>query len=710
MEDIVAKFRADIEGYKKDVNEAVDATGKFDKKVEDSTKKAKKGFDDAGKSAKGLGKNIGDDLANKFQTLGNRIIAAFAIERVISFGNACIKSFREAEKSANQLNFAVKNIGKEGADAFNRLIAQAKEFQKISIFSDEQIQNAQTQLVQLGLTTDQTEKLIPKIIDLASAQGIDLAQATDKVIQGINGQTRSLKDAGIAFNDTGSKTKNLAILSEGLAKFQGAAAVALDSAAGSAKNLENQIDDLQESIGEKLSPVLQGITLELFEMIAGFVGAETSVDKFINKFNSKEGRIASFTETYKKLTDAQLEAQRKFVLNDILLEGKKGNTEETRKRILAAGDELRAIQNIQAERAKKEQIIRDDLTQKGQADAAQAVANSKKAQEDAQKEALKSLREFQEERNQINIDAAEERLLQIRKEGEVAREELEKQQQKDLELLRKQAEVAREELEQKEKKKRLDRIEQEKQMLDTLFKAQEDAFNRNKELQDTAIEDQKKNIDTQRNLAARGLDNTLIEEERRLAERKRMQEKEAQVQKRVKLLETFLNSLASFSKEDPKTALSKALLQVALATAASAVFAEEGGVIGEIGARSNLRRRHKGGGDILLHAQKGEGIIPVDSMKAIGRRNFELLKNAGRFPIRDNIFAMPKQNNLIGVAVMDNSDVIKELKHLQNVVKNKKENSYTMDEFGNYINTQIENGFKTITMGKLPKIRFNGRS
>lgn len=710
MDDIVAKFRADVEQYKKDINEGVDATGKFDKKVEDTTKKAKKGFDDAGKAAKGLGNTVGDNLSNKFDQLGRRIIAAFAIERIIAFGQACIHSFREAEKSANQLNFAVKNIGKEGVAAFNKLIAQAKEFQKLSIFSDEQIQNAQTQLVQLGLTTDQTEKLIPKIIDLASAQGIDLAQATDKVIQGINGQTRGLKDAGIAFADTGSKTKNLAIVSEGLAKFQGAAAVALQTSAGSAKNLENQIDDLQEVIGEKLSPVLQGITFELFEMIAGFVGAETSADKFLKTFQSHEGNVKSFTATYKKLTDAQLEAQRKFVLNDILAEGKKGNNEETRKRILAAGDELKAIQDLQDERAKKEQIIRDDLTQKGQADAAQAAANAKKAQEDAAKEALKALREFQEERNQANIDAAEENLKLIREQGEAAREELEKQQQDELIFIRKSAEAAREELENKEKKRRLDRIEQEQQMLDTLFKAQEEAYNRDKELQDTVIDDQKKNIDYQRNLAARGQKNTLDFEEKELVRKKRDAEKSAQVQKRVKLLETFLNSLASFSKEDPKSALSKALLQVALATAATAVFAEEGGVIGEIGARSNLRRKHRGGGDVLLHAQKGEGILPVDSMNAIGRRNFELLKNAGRFPIRDNIFAMPKQSNSLGVAVMDNSEVIKELRHLQNVVKNKRENTYHIDEFGNYIKTQIENGFKEVTKGKLPKPRFNGRS
>lgn len=254
-------------------------------------------------------------------------------------------------------------------------------------------------------------------------------------------------------------------------------------------------------------------------------------------------------------------------------------------------------------------------------------------------------------------------------------------------------------------------IEDAKKLTDLVFKAYEDGFNKRQELLDKSIEAQEKNVDAQRDLAARGQKNTLDFEQKELVRKQREQQKEAETQKKVKLLETFLNSLAEFSKTDPKTALSKALLQVALATAATAVFAEEGGVIGEIGARSNLRRKHKGGGDVLLHAQKGEGIIPVDSMRVIGRRNFELLKNVGRFPIRDNVFAMPKiEGGYYGSKQPDNSELIRELRSLQSIVKNKRESSYNIDEFGNYIRTTIENGFKEVTKGKLQKPRFNGRS
>jgi len=247
------------------------------------------------------------------------------------------------------------------------------------------------------------------------------------------------------------------------------------------------------------------------------------------------------------------------------------------------------------------------------------------------------------------------------------------------------------------------RIEAAQKALDTIFSAQQEAFDKRQSLLEQEQTNQEKAIDVQRNLAERGLSNTLAFEEKRSADLQRKQQKEAAQQKRVKLLETFLNSLAEYSKTDPNSAIQKALLQVALATAASAVFAEEGGIIGEIGARSN--RKHRGGGDVLIHAQTGEGILPRDAMSAIGRRNFELLKNAGRHPIRDDVFALPKLA-MSGSALPSNADVVKELRVVQNILKSRPHESFEVDKFGAYIKTQIEQGVTTVTKGKLSKPRF----
>lgn len=249
------------------------------------------------------------------------------------------------------------------------------------------------------------------------------------------------------------------------------------------------------------------------------------------------------------------------------------------------------------------------------------------------------------------------------------------------------------------------RIEEAQKVADTIFKAQQEGFDKRQELLDKEIELQNTNIETQRRLAENGLSNTLAFEERRAAELRRSQQQEVERQKRVKLLETFLNSLAEFSKDDPKTAISKALLQVALAQAASAVFAEEGGIIGEIGARSNMSRKHKGGGDVLLHAQTGEGILSRREMDNLGKRNFHLLKDAARFPIRDDVFAMP-QLAIAGGMAMSNAEVVKELQALRKDIRNQPRESWEVNKFGEYIKTSIENGVTEVTKGKMPKPRF----
>ncbi len=241
------------------------------------------------------GKGIGG-LKSQFSGLGAGIAAAFTVDALIGFSKASIEAFREAEVNANKLRFAVEAIGLEGGKAFEKLIAQSNQLQKISVFSDDDIQRSQTQLVQFGLTTDQVTLLIPKILDLASATGTDLASATDTLIQGINGQSRALKPLGLEFKNTGDKAENLAIISEKLNKFMGATNVAFETGAGQARNFENVVDDLQEKFGELLSRtgVIQGLTSGFKLIIDSFQTdsekAQTQQDNFLR------GRIDAFTK------------------------------------------------------------------------------------------------------------------------------------------------------------------------------------------------------------------------------------------------------------------------------------------------------------------------------------------------------------------------------------------------------------------------------
>lgn len=256
---------------------------------------------------------------------------------------------------------------------------------------------------------------------------------------------------------------------------------------------------------------------------------------------------------------------------------------------------------------------------------------------------------------------------------------------------------------------RKDRIEKEQKFLDIIVKANEEAFQKKQDVRDTDIDRQKSAIDQQRDLASKGLANTLAFEERKLAEQQRANQKAQQNQKKVKLLESFLNTLAENSKApypENKKALQNALLQVALATAATAIFAEEGGIIGgSANQKSNLTRRHKGGGDVLLHAQVGEGIIPVDSMQVLGKRNFEIIRNLNRNKVDGNIGMLPRFSGANQNPQIASSEIINELKSLKQTIKDKKETNIHWDSHNKMITETIENGLKNIMIASQRKPR-----
>lgn len=314
-------------------------------------------------------RNVGNyaDSLHGLKDAGGELLkvfgVGFGIGALLEFGKESVKAFTEAEENANRLKFAITQIGGEGNSAISKLLKQSAELQDNSIFSDDDIQTAQTALVQYGLTSDQVEKLIPQILDLASAQGIDLASATDKTISAINGQTKGLKEAGISFKDTGSKTENLAILTERLNKFQGASAEALETTAGKAKRLENAFDDIKESIGELI--VNQGNdVLDFFEGLSkGFdevalKRASGMATEVFNKMNEKMLADAQKSEEAKVKIIAQTKQKIK-TLSDIGI----ATEDAAQKKLLLLNVQsqqalLKELENIGKERKK----ILDDET------------------------------------------------------------------------------------------------------------------------------------------------------------------------------------------------------------------------------------------------------------------------------------------------------------------------------------------------------------
>lgn len=692
--EIIAVFKADIEGYKKTVQEAVNVTGTLDKKVEQVGGTTQK-FEKQTKSAAG---SVG----------------------ILSKGLGGI---------AGLLGITGRLFG-VNTDKIQELIFTSQQFSRVA---------KQLQDVQRASNIATKEGIVIKGADIAASE----AQAAANTAA--LGPIGLLIGAGVAlglaiYNLIGGKKEDIEVtkgvteemikLNEQLElqiKFQEMLKFRSDESGITLEEYTKSQEALNKALNEEVDRIRAAISAD--EELRN--SREGGIDVLKRELNITKAKAISDKQIFDKeqeIRNAELltlekrrDALGEFALGDLELAR---DIADKKNEIQAAtfafekkeGDKRDAL----AKKIWEEQLkILDDAFAKAKEKYGKDAQAFIKAQEEKnkaradffkkQEDLILGNAEIEASQTETKIDdekarfQSELRNLEVQFNAEDKKTEAFKRRKELLEQVH-QNNLTK--IEKEEADKRLqEQIDAAKQISDVIFSAQQEAFDKRQELLKEEQTLQEKNIDVQRGLAERGLENTLAFEQKRSAELQRQQQKEAQQQKKVKLLETFLNSLAEYSKTNPETALNKALLQVALATAASAVFAEEGGIIGEIGERSHLSRKHKGGGDVLLHAQTGEGILSRKEMDNLGRRNFHLLKDAARFPIRDDVFGMP-QIAMAGGMAINNTEMVKEIKALRKDIKNQKRETFDINKWGEYTRTTIENGITEVTKGKLKKPRF----
>lgn len=742
-EGIVGSLKKEV----RELNKAIDQSKNI-KEVEQLNRKlteTKGKLNDVKNAGKEATNTFGNALSSfqfKFNALGQAVgqLAVSALtnlaSKAVDFGKESVKAFLEAELNAKKLEVALTNISGEGKGAFNKLIKQSEDLQNISIFSDDDIQKAQTALVQYGLTSNEVEKLLPKILDLASAQGIDLASATNISIKAINGQTKGLKDAGIAFDDTGTKAGNLAKLTDNLNKYQGQSAAIMETNAGKLARLGNAYDDLQETAGVSLVNIADQ-TIELGIETAAFLKLLfTGFSGFSEYMQGKAEREAAKTSKLvalvnRKSFDSEVqyqttrtEAQRKSEYNAF----KRNNVDllVQRKEFIASGDkdnfsrvnrELSYNQNV----IKAIEKVNADFLLKKESDSAKTdekiAKTSIKTAKVIRKESLKEL----QERLAAEEKAEKEKAEQIEKDKMSQFDKNSKKIAEDAKKALKDSEDKASDEQKIRDKELAAQQEFKKQTLEfgeDLLKELEKISDKKIALLDKEISSQDKNIDKQRELADKGLANTLAFEERKKAELERAKIAEQKKQEKLAKIQAFFNAFASYSKDEPQTAAVKALKDVLLAEVVAKAFAKDGGIVGEIAEplsggridRGIFKGRSHARGGIHLEAEGNEGIFSGKEMGNLGRENFYNLKNLLKNPIDDSIFERQNDSFMGAIpiiqAINNNNEVVRELQELKATIKSKPETSVNWDAMNNMVIAKIENGFKTITTKKQSKRRF----
>jgi hypothetical protein len=235
-------------------------------------------MNNAGSGFKQFAGGVGDSLMN-LAPLGAAAAGAFAVEKLIEFGQGAITAFNEAENAAFQAHNAFVTLGGETEAQFGRLMDLADKLEATTFgFSQQQITDSMQMLKVFGLQGDEIEVLIPQILDYAAVTKKDLGEATQIIIDGFMGSTDELQKAGLAFEEGAVSTKTM---SDALTKFEGSASAALDVGTNKTEIFTDQWRKVQEIIGGFLVDVGMRVLDWVFELGAFYNGLYNQIQPVI---------------------------------------------------------------------------------------------------------------------------------------------------------------------------------------------------------------------------------------------------------------------------------------------------------------------------------------------------------------------------------------------------------------------------------------------
>ncbi len=205
------------------------------KKVEENTKKSSS-------SIQSFFTGIKVAAAGAFAVLAGR--------EIVGFFSDAIKEAADAQASVSSLNFALAVTGEYSEEASKQLQDFAESIQKTTTFTDDAAISSLILAKNFGLTNDAAKDLVTSAKGVAARLKVDLPQATEILLQSLNGNVRGLKELGPEFAkmSTEAATAGAAVKLSG-ERFKGAAEALTNTFSGAVTQASNQISDLKKTIG-----------------------------------------------------------------------------------------------------------------------------------------------------------------------------------------------------------------------------------------------------------------------------------------------------------------------------------------------------------------------------------------------------------------------------------------------------------------------------
>ena len=191
-------------------------------------------------------------FTTSLSSIASAIGVTFSVAAVVNFAKQSVQAFSESERAATSLKNVISNLGGSDVQATG-LQSMVDSLEEMSGFDDAEISAALRDLmVQTGNSAKATEAL-KVAMDLSASSGDSLATSSQKVFQVMSGMTRSMREFGMTTREGASDMDYLRELGE---KMSGSLGANLDTLDGKMRRMKTSWDNVKESLGAAIAPIV----------------------------------------------------------------------------------------------------------------------------------------------------------------------------------------------------------------------------------------------------------------------------------------------------------------------------------------------------------------------------------------------------------------------------------------------------------------------
>lgn len=198
----------------------------------------KKGGKDAEKAFDGLAETI------------TGLVSGLAALKTVEIGRQFVAEFADAEQQSTRLAAAIEGIGQNYSALKPRIDSTVESLMRLTTLEDDQASAALANLVTITSDFDKSLRALAVAQDLAARKGMDLESAAQLIGRAIMGNTGMLSRYGIFIKEG---TDALDALEK---KTRGAAEAQAQTLGGAIEQVNVQLGNLREGVGETISEML----------------------------------------------------------------------------------------------------------------------------------------------------------------------------------------------------------------------------------------------------------------------------------------------------------------------------------------------------------------------------------------------------------------------------------------------------------------------